>query len=318
MDDHEILRSITYETIEQNLTDSPLAQELYNQAPDTAASQRGTPSAQSPAESFSEFTNSAGSDNPQPFSGFLPGIPSQRINPGGIRPNFPQRPVFPLRPNIPPAQAFGQVRFLNASTDNFTVTISIDNNNFAINSRFGTITNYEWVADGFHTVTVRRITGRRAILYQQTLPFVANERVTMVLSDDGNGLDLVRVSGRGCNNLPSNSGCYRFANMTYSRTSFDLMLFGGDTVFRNVRFQSVTNYKQAIAGSYQFSVIKSGRFSVIREIPVIVIGPYSPSNQNAEPVVSFQADIEAGRSYTTYLIGNTWSSFTIRALTVAD
>lgn len=252
-------------------------------------------------------------------------IPVPPIAPeGGIPappgfPSFPSFPSFPVFPSIPSPQYFGRVRFLNASTNSFPVTISIDNTTYAVNSRFGTITNYDWVSDGFHTVTVRRATGLRSILLQQTFPFSAGSKVTMVLVDSGSGgLNMVRVADTGCNNLPYNAGCYRLANMSYSGSSYDLMLYGGETVFRNVSFREVTPYKQAMAGSYQFYVTNSGNLTLVREIPIIVIGTYSGGSMVNEPLVSLQVDIAAGRNYTTYLIGNTWSDNSFRALTVED
>ncbi len=60
--------------------------------------------------------------------------------------------------------------------------------------------------------------------------------------------------------------------MTYSGSRYDLLLYGGETIFRNVAFQTVTPYKQAMAGTYQFYVTSSGNYSFLREIPIIVIG----------------------------------------------
>lgn len=224
-------------------------------------------------------------------------------------------------PNFPSftPQYYGQVRFLNASTNGFPVNISIDGAAYAINSRFAVISAYDWISDGFHTVTVRRATGLRNILLQQTFPFVSGQKVTMVLTDSASGgLEMVRVVDTGCSNLPFNSGCYRFANMAYSGSSFDLMLYGGDTVFRNVRFQNVTSYKQAVAGSYQFYVTNSGAFAFVRELPIIVIGTISGTLGTGDPLVSFAVDIAPGKNYTSYIIGNTWSSNSLRVLTVED
>lgn len=249
--------------------------------------------------------------------------------PGGNFPIFPLPGVgcspstgcFPLNPGFPPgsSQYYGRVRFLNASTNNFPVNISIDNSAYALNSRFGTITNYDWIPDGFHTVTVRRATGLRTILLQQNFPFVAGQRVTMVLTDTpAGGLELVRVIDTGCSNLPYNSGCFRFANMSYSGSSFDLMLYNGETVFRTVRFQNATPYKQAIAGSYQFYVTNSGAYAFARELPIIVIGVGSTAGNLREAVATFTVDIAAGRNYTSYIIGNTWSGNSLRVITIED
>lgn len=235
-----------------------------------------------------------------------------------ITPTTPNNPLYPSYPNIS-QQNFGQVRFLNASSNTFTVNIYIDNDAYAINSRFGTISNYDWIADGFHTVTIRRSTGMRSILLQQNFPFVASEKVTMVLTDSASGgLELVRIVDTGCTNLPYNSGCYRFANMTYSGSSFDVLLYGGETIFRNVAFQSATPYKQAVAGSYEMYVTNSAAYTFLRELPIIVIGTSGITNNTQEPLLSYTVDINAGRNYTSYLIGNSWSDLGMRVITVED
>lgn len=266
------------------------------------------------------FPGEGGPVNPGLGSGSnIPVIPLPNPGEGGpVNPGPGYYPLFPNYPSVSP-QYYGQVRFLNASTNSFPVNISIDNSAYAINSRFGTISNYDWIPDGFHTVTVRRATGLRSILLQQTFPFVAGQKVTMVLTDSAaGGLEMVRAIDTGCSSVPYNSGCYRFANMTYSGSSYDLMLYGGETIFRNVRFQQVTSYKQAIAGSYQFYITNSGAYAFIRELPIIVIGAITSSGSMRDPLVSIQVDIKAGRNYTSYIIGNTWSDNSLRVLTVED
>lgn len=238
---------------------------------------------------------------------------------GPVSPGPEWMPGFPTFPVIPP-QYYGQVRFLNASANSFPVNISIDGTAYAINSRFGTISNYDWISDGFHTVTVRRASGVRSVLLQQNFPFVAGQKVTMVLTDSAvGGLDLIRIVDTGCSNMALNTGCYRFANMAYSGSCFDLMLYGGETVFRNVGFQTVTSYKQAMAGTYQFYVTNSNTYSTfLRELPVIVIGAMVTNTNAQQPLVSFQTDINSGQNYTTYMIGNIWSDTGLTALTVED
>ena len=245
------------------------------------------------------------------------GTPQIPLPPTGSTPSLPEI-TPPSTPEVLPLY-YGQVRFLNASTNTFPVTITIDGSPYAINSRFGTITNYDWISDGFHVVSVQQATGLRTILLQQTFSFVADQKVTMVLTDSASGgLELVRVVDSACVNLPVNSGCYRFANMSYSGSSFDLLMTGGDTIFRNVRFQNVTTYKQAIASTYQFSVVNSGSFTFVRELPIIMIGAVIGGISSGRPLINFTVDIQAGRSYTTYLIGNTWSSNSLRVITVED
>lgn len=234
-------------------------------------------------------------------------------------------PVFPSCPGCVPcanctvSRDSAQVRFLNASANTFPVTISIDNTTYAINAQFGTVTDYGQVSDGFHTVTVRRAAGLRTVLLQQTFPFSGGQKYTMVLVDTASGgLAMNQVSDMGCSNMNYNTGCYRVANMSFSGSSYDVLLYNHDTVFRNVGFREVTSYKQAMAGSYQFYVTNANTFSVVRELPMIVIGTISGGSFGNEPLVSYQADIAAGNRYTSYLIGNNWTNTGFRVLTVMD
>lgn len=232
--------------------------------------------------------------------------------------SFPTAPAFPSCLNCPVTAGYGQVRFLNAASNRLTVNISVDNITYAANSRFGTITSYDRIPDGFHTITVRSASGPRSILAQQTIPFSAGEKYTVVLVDSAQGgLNLIQVANTGCSNIGYNTGCYRAANMAYSGSNFDIMLYSHDALFRNVGFREVTAYKQAMAGSYQFYVTNSSQFTVIRELPVLVIGALINGTASNKPLVSYQLDISAGARYTSYLIGNPWD-MNFRVLTVED
>ena len=217
------------------------------------------------------------------------------------------------------SSTLGQVRFLNASTANTNVSVTFDNTIYASGVGFGTISAYRPVADGFHTVSVRRASGLQALVVQQSLPFSAGQKYTLVLVDSAaGGVNLLQVNDTGCSNLSYNTGCYRVANMAYSGSSFDVFLYSHDAVFRNVGFQEVTSYKQAIAGSYQFYITNSTNYSVIRELPVLIIGAAGTISSSGDPLVSYSADIAPGKNYTSYLIGNSWSDLNFRVLTVED
>ena len=228
-------------------------------------------------------------------------------------------PVFPSCPSCGISQNNAQVRFLNASSNTFPVNISIDNTNYATNSRFGTISNYGQISDGFHTVTVRRASGLRAVLLQQTFPFSAGQRYTMVLVDTAaGGLNMIQVPSTGCNNMNYNTGCYRVANMSYSGSSFDIRMYNGDTVFRNVGFTQVTSYKRALAGNYTFYLSNTNFQNGIRELPIIIIGALTGTSPVSSPLASGNVTIQTGQNTTTYIVGNTWSAYSLQMITVND
>ena len=249
----------------------------------------------------------------------LPETPIAPEDSRPVSPAWPVFPIFPSCPSCPSSQTYGRVRFLNASANSFTVNISIYGTNYTINSRFGTVSDYDWISDGFHTVTVRRASGLRTILLQQTFPFSAGQRYTMVLTDTSSGgLRMTQVPASGCSSLGYSTGCCRTANMSYSGSSFSVYLYSHDAVFQNVDFQEVTPYKQAAAGTYQFYVANAGISGTPRELPVLVPTASGTSAAGNEPLVSYQVDIAAGRLYTSYIIGNTWSDASFRVITLED
>ncbi len=215
---------------------------------------------------------------------------------------------------------YGQVRFFNASTYPMPVNIAIDDTIYSQNSQFTSVSDYGWVADGFHTVTVRRASGPRTLLYQQTFPFAANQMNTMILTDSpSGGMEIVSISDTGCSNLPYNISCFRFGNMAYSGSDFDLLLSTGETIFNNIDFQAVSTYKQAVAGTYQFVVTNSTAFPTPRDLPIIVIGNLSSTSNNRMPLVTFDADLAAGQNVSAYVIGNSWSdSFPLQVVVLLD
>lgn len=236
-------------------------------------------------------------------------------------PSVPSVPSFPSIPGIPvmPSPSYGQVRFINASTNTFPVSFRIDGMLYASNSQFGNVTSYQQVSDGFHTVTVNRTTGMQALLLQQTFPFSANQKVTMVLVDAREGgLEMIQISDTGCSNLPSGYGCYRVVNASYSGSSFDVRMYNGDTIFRNISFTQVSSYKRALAGTYTFYLTNANFSGVIRELPIILIGAVTGISPISRPLTSGNVTIRAGQNATTYIIGNVWSSYSLRMLTVAD
>ena len=176
------------------------------------------------------------------------------------------------------------------------------------------------VTDGFHTVTVRRTNGQ--IYYQQTIAFVSGERLTMVILDTVSGVSLTRVSDMGCTNVPAGYGCLRVANMSYAGSSYDVRTFNNQTAFAGIGYKEVTSYKQTSSGTYTFFVTGSQyAVSALGELPVLVlssiVGVSCPTCTVANPLLTFNVNVRAGRAYTCYIIGNPWSGL-FRAYVLED
>ncbi|MBQ7795562.1 MAG: DUF4397 domain-containing protein [Lachnospiraceae bacterium] len=275
-----------------------------------------------------------GNDTNNGMNDDLAGTPTTPVAPPGGTPafpgtsnNWPDFPMFPdmmfpgagsmfpstgpMFPSQPSITYYGQVRFLNASTNGMNLDVLIDGQNVLSGSTFATVSNYVPVTDGFHTVTVRRTNG--PILYQQTLAFVSGERVTMVILDNSSGVTLTKVSDMGCTNVPSGFGCLRVANMTYSGSSYDVRLFNNQVVFAGVGFKEVTSFKQASTGNYTFFVTNSQvNVTTFNELPqlifTVITGTSCPGCAVNNPLLTYSINVQAGRTYTSYIIGNPWSN----------
>lgn len=237
-----------------------------------------------------------------------------------VRPLPPNRPAPqpPIFPNLPGGnQDFSETRFLVAATNNFPISLAIDSSVYDTSARFGTSTGYNFLSDGFHTVTVRRANDLRAILFQRSFPFRAGQRSTLVVVDSGQGgMDVIQVSDTGCRNLPAGNGCYRVANMTFEGSAYNVLLQNSGIVFRNITYTSVTPFKQAVRGSYLFNITNVSCCNGFRELPIIAIGVLGSGFTISNPILTVPVEIQAGRNYTTYLIGNNWSNFSLRAITL--
>lgn len=237
---------------------------------------------------------------------------------------FPQPelplPPFPA-PSRPDISYYAQVRFLNASTGGRSLDVYLDGQRILSGSAFATVSAYIQVSDGFHTITIRQASGQT--LYQQTLAFISGEKSTMVILDTAAGVTLSKVSDMGCTNVPSGFGCFRVANMSYAGSSFDVRTFNNQLAFSGVGYREVTSYKQISAGNYTFFVTGS-QFSVaaLAELPILVLsaivgGSSCPSCTVANPLLTFNLNVRAGRAYTSYLIGTPWSNL-FRVFTLED
>ena len=232
----------------------------------------------------------------------------------------PQAQAFPgINRPVPPIFRMAQVRFLNASTNPFPVDVLVDGSVYLRNSSFGSVSQYSPISDGFHTVTVRRSSSIRTMVFQGVFPFVSGQKTTLSIADSPSGaITIFQLSDTGCFSCPSRCGCYRVANMTFPGSSFDIQTPSGDRVFRNISFGQASPYKQTSAGFYRFFVTEPSGFQPVRELPILLqtflAGSFTPPSSLA----SISVSIEAGKTYTTYLIGNTWSAFRLQALTVED
>lgn len=222
-------------------------------------------------------------------------------------------------PDQDEASAYGEVRFLMAASVPFPITVSIDNMIYGDNAIFGTIGEYFPITDGFHHVSIYYTSGPKILLYEKMFPFRGGEQVTMVILDsEASGITVSQISDTACKHLTPGSGCLRAANMSYAGSLFDVLLHTGEPVFRDIPYNTVTSYKQAEEGDWMFQVSSLTCSDTYREIPAISLKSTFSSCLWISPVLNFQVPVQAGQSYTAYLIGSPWSGNDLQALITED
>ncbi len=220
---------------------------------------------------------------------------------------------------IPPVLQAVHIRFLNASTAPFPIDVLIDGMEHLQNSSFGTVSQYIPMADGFHKIAVRSRAGLRPVLFQGVFPFPAGQKITFSIADSPSGsITIIPVSNAGCFHCPARCGCYRIANMTFSGSSYDIRTPSGERVFCSISFGQSAPYKPVSAGSYLFFTAAPSGCSPIRDLPIILQSFLAGSPKPDNVLSEIPVEIEAGMNYTTYLIGNTWSSFRLQSITIKD
>ncbi len=213
---------------------------------------------------------------------------------------------------------YGQVRFLNASTGNTPFNIMLDNHMFTNAVEFASVTPYVRVEDGFHTITISGAMNPRMVFYQKPVPFLKGEPVTMVIVDDINDIDLVQISDKGVANMGKGNGCLRASNMSYGDSAYDVVFYSGDTVFANIRFRETTFFRKAAKDQYQLFISQAVNGFERKELEIIEAKDPPYELGIFQPLHWFTVTIEPERNYTAYIIGNQWSTDSLRVLVVEN
>ena len=72
-----------------------------------------------------------------------------------------------------------------------------------------------------------------------------------------------------------------------------------------------------MAGTYLLFVSATSSYTFMQELPMLIIGvSENEAVIGGQPVLSFPQTIRSGRNYTTYLIGNTWSDYSLQTITL--
>lgn len=197
---------------------------------------------------------------------------------------------------------FSSVRFLNACTYTYPVSVCIDGRSVSSPFSFGEATEYIGVMPGTHTVTIRQACSKCQTLYSQPLFFSANEVSTFILLDSGRGMTLSRMTDSlpDMPNLSKDSGCYRMANLSYPNsniTVFPTNASAADTqtpLVSGLTFQAATLPQPFPCGNFSLHISEAS-------------GPLS---------FNYSIKIQPETLSTTYFIGNPWCIKSFLAVTL--
>lgn len=175
------------------------------------------------------------------------------------------------------------IRFLHASTEDYNIDIKIDDKLLQTNLSFGTITNYQKISPGEHSIKVYRTDDKSSPVYEDTLVLLPASMVTVSLVTVNNALSVFMLRDGAKTTNPA-LGNLRFINLSPKSPLFNLLYEDRKPIFENVEFLETTNYTPLEPKKYNF------------------IMTYSDSGKNTESSIR-DIDIKKFLSYTIYVIG---------------
>ncbi len=263
------------------------------------------------------------------------GFPEQSDLPSWGPPSgFPEQPDLPSwgppsgmpeQPDLPqwgpPAQMPGwtegpqwtgrycNIRFIHAAADGPQVDIYVNQVQMISAVQYSELTEYFMVRSGQTVVTIRQTEGGQVV--NQTSFLLENGGLyTVAIVNSAAGIALYLMEDVACNKSVYNS-CIRVANLTNQAPALDIIMNEGRTLFSNVRFLDVTDYKQISPGTYDFGAARSGGCQTLPQIQprrvVQIIPIVIGETCRQEVFVTAQRTIERDRVYTMYIIGNAYS-----------
>lgn len=203
-----------------------------------------------------------------------------------------------------------KVRFFNAAAGYGGLEVVVGGQQVSENVPFGGVTDYVYVPDGFQQVTITMVQEPGAVLLNKRMPFRNCMNTTAAIINTSTGIDLMMINDEGCRMEEADRSCFRVANLSFTSPPLDVVLENGNPVFEDVRFKTVTEYKQAIPGEYNFNVMLARTAETLENNTADLIMPEEPEEEGGYPAESesayayFFEEFEPGRRYTAYIIGN--------------
>lgn len=205
---------------------------------------------------------------PGNISGNLPGNMSGRPNGGGNN-----RPTYCT------------IRFLNAAAGYDPVNIAIGNKTVAHHVPYGEVTSYYIETTGFKQIIVTEVKKRRIVLARERFLFNDGDVYTIALVNGMNGMGMVLIPDIPCKNQMQNFACVRAVNLSYNAPAVDVVNRTGRIVFDDLRFKSISAYRQVMEGQQMFLVTDA---------------------EDGTEIFDVSEWVEAGKMYTLYIIGDAY------------
>ena len=195
-------------------------------------------------------------------------------------------PIYPGGGQNNNQQGFCTLRFLNAAVGYESLNISIGSKRIVNNLQYSTVSSYFTEIDGFQTINVAlpQMPGRT--IASETLLFNDGDVYTIALINTMDGISMLPVSDVPCRNQNPNFACIRTVNLSYNSPALDVEVQTANIAFHDVRFKTVTPYRQIRQGSQTFQVFET---------------------ESGAPGFSITAWIEPLKMYTLYMVGDAYA-----------
>lgn len=234
-----------------------------------------------------------------------PGLPGTPEFPGGsVRPVLPTGPIRPGNGQRPPVviypipiiprpepdtdeQGYCTIRFLNAAVGYEFLNVFIGNKPVVNRLQYGEVSSYFIETDEFKTINVVNAEGRRVLIASETFFFGADAVYTVAFVNGLNGLCMYLISDMPCMFRGAGRSCVRAVNLSYNSPALDMTVQNGIVRFEDLRFKTVSAYKQLQPGNQEF---------------------YVTETLSGAPVFQFIHETGERKMYTVYIIGDAYGA----------
>ena len=226
----------------------------------------------------------------------FPGAPVRPVLPiGPITPGTGQRPpiaIYPI-PIIPrpepdvPEQGYCTIRFLHAAVGYEALNVYIGNKPVVNRLSYGEVSSYFIETDEFKTINVVSARGRRTLIASETFFFGEEDVYTIAFVNGLNGLYMYLVPDMPCMIKRAGRSCVRAVNLSYNSPALDMTVQNGSIRFEDLRFKTVSAYKQIQPGTQEF---------------------YVTETLSGASVFQLMHEIGEGKMYTVYIIGDAYGA----------